>query len=588
MGPDSLARSARSACLALGALALAPQTARSQGCYTARISEIPGALQGSGNSHAAGVSADGRWVLFDSQTPDLVPGDTNNWSDAFVRNQLSGVIERVSVSTAGVEGDALTWPTGISDDGMRVTFEGNATTLVLGDANGVGDVFVRDRVAGTTTLASSSSAGVQGNGASYQSSLSSDGRFVSFASQASNLAPGDINGAQDIFVRDLTNGVTTLESVAFGGGPSNGLSSSPSIARGGRFLTFSSYATNLVSGGGTGGGEVFSRDRLLAQTLLASVDSSGIPGNSWSQAPRISPDGSAIAFQSSATNLVPGDTNGKVDIFVRDLVSLQTTRVSVDSSGVEGDGTSWGGESFSSDARLVCFPSSASNLVPGDTNDARDLFVHDRSSGATSLWSRTSSGGLSNSGAGFGWLSGNGLELVFDSFGNDLVPGDTNGVIDTFVRDCNPPAPSAYCTAKPNSLGCLPAIGFTGSPSVSAGAGFAIRATNVRNQKAGLLFYSLNDPTAVPFQGGTLCLKAPIKRTPATSSAGSAPPANDCSGIYALDFNAFVAGSLGGSPLPQLSDPGRIVHAQWWGRDPGFPAPNNTTLSDALEFTMLP
>jgi peptidase M28-like protein len=150
------------------------------------------------------------------------------------------------------------------------------------------------------------------------------------------------------------------------------------------------------------------------------------------------------------------------------------------------------------------------------------------------------------------------------------------------------PTPQIYCTAKVNALGCLPSIDSVGTPSVSAGNGFVVSAGSVRNNKSGLLFYGVSGRAAGSFQGGTLCVATPIKRTPAVSSGGAPPPANDCSGVYSIDMNTFASGGLGGMPLPALSVPGTVVDCQWWGRDPGFAAPNNTTLSDGLEFTTCP
>jgi hypothetical protein len=143
-----------------------------------------------------------------------------------------------------------------------------------------------------------------------------------------------------------------------------------------------------------------------------------------------------------------------------------------------------------------------------------------------------------------------------------------------------------YCTAKPNSLGCLPAMEFSGCPSATSGSGFLVRCTQLRNNKSGLLFYGVSGRATVPFQGGTLCIKAPIKRAPSVNSGGSPSPANDCSGEFVLDMNAFAAGALGGSPLPALIVPGTVVDCQWWGRDPGFAPPNNSTLSNGLEYTV--
>jgi hypothetical protein len=140
-----------------------------------------------------------------------------------------------------------------------------------------------------------------------------------------------------------------------------------------------------------------------------------------------------------------------------------------------------------------------------------------------------------------------------------------------------------HCTPKVNSLGCMPAIGFSGLPSASQPFGFTVRANNVRNNKAGLLFYGTNGAQNVPFQGGSLCIKPPIKRTTSVNSGGTPPPSSDCTGVYALDMNAFAA-SQGGA----ISQPGSVVQVQWWGRDPGFPAPNNTALSEGLQYTVCP
>ena len=152
----------------------------------------------------------------------------------------------------------------------------------------------------------------------------------------------------------------------------------------------------------------------------------------------------------------------------------------------------------------------------------------------------------------------------------------------SYVGACGSPA--HYCVAKVNSLGCTPAISSSGSASASAGSGFVVRGSNVRNGKTGLLIYSVSGRAATPFQGGTLCLQSPIKRTPSVNSGGTPLPASDCSGIYSTDMNAFAVGALGWHPHPALAIMGTTVDCQWWGPDPGFPTPNNTTLTDALEY----
>jgi hypothetical protein len=148
------------------------------------------------------------------------------------------------------------------------------------------------------------------------------------------------------------------------------------------------------------------------------------------------------------------------------------------------------------------------------------------------------------------------------------------------------PAPVSYCTAKINSLGCTPAIGFAGTPSTSATSGFTISTGQVRNQKSGLLIYTASGRASPPFQGGTLCVGTPVRRSVPLNSGGSPLPAADCSGVYSIDMNAFAHGTLGGNPATFLTAPGTTIDTQFWGPDPGFAVPNNSTLSAGVEYTL--
>jgi hypothetical protein len=168
-----------------------------------------------------------------------------------------------------------------------------------------------------------------------------------------------------------------------------------------------------------------------------------------------------------------------------------------------------------------------------------------------------------------------------------LDAGSGRAVCLPFELYATPVEPFVYCTGKLTSNGCMPSISSTGVASASANAGFVVTSTNVINGKAGLLFYGTLGPIATPFQGGFLCVRPPLRRTPVLNSGGNPPP-NDCSGAFTIDMNAFARGLLGGGPAPELSVAGTVVNCQFWGRDPGYAPPNNTMLTNALEYTIWP
>ena len=337
---------------------------------------------------------------------------------------------------------------GISQDGRYVTFESFATNLVKGDTNGVYDVFLRDTAAHRTYRPSVSSSGRQGNGPSSDPVVSATGRFVAFESSASNLTGNDKNGAvTDAFLRDRANQKTTLLSVTPGGVSGNGSSSDPRITPNGRHLCFESRATNLVHGDTNGQTDIFERDRATHHTIRVSVGNSGQQATKGSFSCRITPDGRyaivvaerlgrLVAFESFASNLVPGDTNGAkatTDVFVRDTVAHHTYRVSVSSSGAQANGYS-SDPTISNTGRYVCFESAASNLVRGDTNAAVDVFCRDRVAHVTTRASVSSTGHQGNIASSDPRITGDGRFVVFQSGATNLVAGDTNNKKDVFVR----------------------------------------------------------------------------------------------------------------------------------------------------------
>jgi Tol biopolymer transport system component len=292
------------------------------------------------------------------------------------------------VDGQGRQTDDESFGVALSPDGGSVAF-GNAAALVPEDTNGKWDVYVRDDGTGTTVSVDVGADGKPTGGRLVytRAAIGDQGRFVAFVSESRNLVPGDTNGVADVFVLDRSLGTIERVSVASGGGQSNGDSGlyAPAVTPDGRYVAFASLASNLVPGDTNGTWDVFVRDRVRGTTERVSVGAGGeqAKGNS-SGAPALSADGRFVAFQSFASNLVPGDTNGATDVFVRDRTAGTTERVSVATGGGQGDGQS-GESTISADGQLVAFDSQASDLVPGDTNAATDVFVHDRRTGSTTL-----------------------------------------------------------------------------------------------------------------------------------------------------------------------------------------------------------
>jgi len=289
----------------------------------------------------------------------------------------------------------------ISADGQSISFSSAESEMILGDVNGAGDIFFRNLTTLETTRVSVDSEGDEAiGGSSGNPSISSDGRYIAFTSSATNLVASDTNGQRDIFLHDTQNNTTTRVSVVSGGAEAiDGDSNNPSISSDGRYIAFTSSATNLVASDTNGQSDIFLHDTQLGTTTRVSVDSVGAEGDFYSSGtPSISSDGRYIAFTSSATNLVAGDANGQSDIFLHDTQNNTTTRVSVDSAGLEAGGIS-DSPSISSDGRYIAFTSEAANLVSNDMNGVLDVFLHDTQTTETILVSRGSNSVISYTGS---------------------------------------------------------------------------------------------------------------------------------------------------------------------------------------------
>lgn len=403
-----------------------------------------GGVQGNGDSDLGyALSQTGSFVAFSSGASNLVVGDTNLVPDIFLFNRTTGTTERVSVGLGATPEQATgasTYPS-ISADGRYVAFESLAENLVGPgqDTNLKSDIFVRDRTLAVTERASVALGGfpAQPDGDSNKPSISADGRYVAFFSFATNLVAGDTNGAADVFLFDRTLDIMTRVSVGPGAVQGNGGSVvfGQAVSNDGTRVAFESAATNLVAVDGNGAKDVFVWTSGV--TALVSVNSAGTgPGNGESRVSAISGNGRYVVFESDATDLVANDTNGVTDIFVRDLTAGTTTRVSVDGNEAQANGASFafGSTTVSDDGSIIAFESDATNLVAGDTNGVGDVFVRDTVSGTTDRLSITAASGQPVTISTEGAVSRDGTTAAFVSFGTEFVADNPLGFTNVYTR----------------------------------------------------------------------------------------------------------------------------------------------------------
>lgn len=549
---------------------------------------------------------------------------------------------RASVAQNGSEGPRESTGAALSHDARFVAFESDSQRLTLRDANGLRDVFVRDTHAHTTQLVSADPTGRAVGGLSPR--ISDDGRWVAFVSGSPSVTAGDLNGQTDLFVRDTQLGVTRLASLRpsggqleFGVGPGQ-----CDLSGNGQVVAFITLDRQSLPGDSELDADLFVRDLLTGASVCATLDFNGQPISAGAgigaATPKLSRDGRYCAFAATFDSLAPGDTNGMLDVFVYDRVSAATTRVSVASSGAQGDGVSWA-PSISADGRWVSFHSYSSGFAPG--GGAGQSYLHDRTTGATELvsvnafgvacfdganpfvgaaisddarWVAFQSaspelsvgghgvymrdrtlgvttrvdgpmpGGVLDGEGGLPSLAGEGRWIAFTSYAQ-LVPGDTNGVGDVFLAATPANVPTSYCTAGVSSNGCAALLSVVGQPSIGATSPCSLALAQADGQASTHLFYGLSSLASAPLTWGAgagfLCVKAPYARAVLAATSGSS---GACDGSLSFDWSAYQLANP--NALGQPFAPTLQLHVQAWVRDPASPKSSSLSNAIALPFTL--
>lgn len=407
----------------------------------------PDGVAGNWDSSMSAMSADARLVAFSSEATNLDPPDTNESGDVFLRDLRTNLVTLVSRADGsnGVKGNSWSDLGSMSADGRYVAFASSSTNLDESDGEGLRDVYVRDIQAHDVILVSRASGayGVKGNGFSGFPSISADGRLVAFSSRATNLHPDTdpVHKTDHVFVRDLrTHEVKLISRSSGADGPaSNGAQGESVISANGRYVAFSSNATNLHPDDSDFTGDIFVRDLRTDEVSLVSraSGSEGSKGDSESSDPAISADGRYVAFSSFATNLHPDAVDSSSDVFVRDLLMEETILVSraAGLDGVDGSRSSTD-PVISANGRYVAFSSGADNLHIDDTDSEYDVFLRDLWTGSLWLVSRASGsdGAKGEEDSGVGSMSEDGRYVTFSSYSSNLHPEDGDGT-DVFYRD---------------------------------------------------------------------------------------------------------------------------------------------------------
>ncbi len=558
-----------------------------------RLSVDASGAQANGTSPDVCASSDGRWVVFSSAATNLVANDTNGyWVDVFLLDRNTGALELASVDSSGVQHATNSWAGGVSDDGRFIAFISNG--LDPDDTDSTPDVYLRDRQTGVTHWVSEENS----SRAAYGCTLSRDGRTVAYHSYTAwALAPSyhvrrPLSGGQWDWLEVLDNGGASVVSFSHGILAANGefaavqteTYSGAGSTISTRLVALSTGATTNIAGAPNV--KALSHDAshlahvlpgagLISRELSTGIETVLIPG----ALPNIermlsSADWRYFSFVSHASILFPGDTSLVRDIFLHDRRSRTTVRVSLSAAGEQANGMLVMNGALLGDGSRVLFASDASNLVPGDTNGVMDVFER------TNCFPHAAD--LDGDGYGAGAMSlmclpvGPGFILNVldcDDARADAYPGapeSCNGLDDDCDGEIDEGFQGApYCANASSSSGCQPRIEALGSPRASETSGFTVRVTQMNGQRAGMLFYGLA-PTAVPWapplNPSTMCVEGQRQRMGVTLSSGNL---NLCNGVIARDVLAWAAATPGALATPFSA--GTTLYFQGWMRDPLMP-----------------
>lgn len=455
------------------------------------------------------ISADGRYVTYHSCASNISSLDTASY-DIYVYDRDTATNSLVSIASDGTPGNRESRTPSISADGRFVAFASLSTNLLSGIATAGGHIFVHDRDTGTTERISINSNGDPANARSLQPAISADGRYVVFRSDATNLdlVVDDTNRQPDIFVHDRDTGITERVSIASNSDQADNSSRFPSISGDGRYVAFESLASNLALNGDTNGAkDVFVHDRDTGITERVSIATDGTEGNWGSFMPSISADGRYVAWWSSSNNLVVDDTNFRFDVFVRDLQSGTTERVSINSDGIEGNNHSLR-PSINADGRYVAFYSVAGNLAA--ENPRNGVFVHDRIDKTTVLVSRSADGEPANAGGTFVTISPDGTLAAFESSASNLVPtGVRTRQLQVYLKETGLEPSGGDANSPP--------VANAGGPySLDEGDSVPLDGSGSSDPDGDLLAYEWD----FDFDGSTFQVDASGSATPSFSAAG--------------------------------------------------------------------